>query len=474
MVYPFHTEPIKAQRLAWDKADGKDVFGILMYPGTGKSKVALDDAGRAYLDKEIDLVLNLAPNGVHRNWEEQIETHLPPSIPRAVANYQSGSAKARKAIAAVMEQTDVLRFVNVNIEALSHESGIEFCKQLMRKNRVWINCDESQRIKTPSAKRTRNAWKLGREAVFRRILSGTPIAQGLEKIYAQFRFLDPAIIGCRTYTEFKEAYCRMWGQYNTIIGYKNEAELMARIEPWCFVATLEDCLDLPAATFIRREVELSPEQRRIYKELKDHFIAELASGQLIEAPMILARLTRLQQVLAGHVPGEVPGTWAPLPCPRLDAVVDDAEQFPDKFLVWCNWQADVEQICAKLTAAEIACFPYYGAISQKQCDTNLAAWRAYPGKAGLIGTARKGGIGLTMNEANCVINYSHSYSSEDRIQSLARNHRFGQDRPVSYRDYVAPGTVDTRILAAHRRNEEVSGLLRNPATFRAWLTEEGD
>lgn len=466
----FYTLPTDAQRKAYAKKAGRDVFGLLMAPGTGKTKIEIDDCARLYRAKEVNLVLNFAPNGVHANWAEQIATHLHPDIPRAVATYRAG--RSPKALDLVMAQTDVLRFININIEALSHKSGIEFVRKLMRGNRVRVHLDESQRIKTPGAKRTRNAWKVGAEAVSRDILSGTSITQGVENLYGQFRFLDWRILGCRTFAEFKAQYCIEAGPYRKIVGYRNLDELKQRMEPWVFIASLEDCLDLPERTFARHEVELSDEQRRIYNELRTRYVAELDSGQLLEAPMILTRLIRLQQVLAGHVPGEREGEWQPLPCPRLDAVVELAEDIDDKFLVWCQWVPDVVQVVQRLQAAGIGAVPYYGGIPQLKCEENLQRWRQDTGIRALVGTPRKGGIGLTMNEANYAINYSHSYSTEDRIQSLARNYRMGQTRPVHYKDFVAPGTIDTHILAAHRRNQEVAKILDDPQVFRRWLTEE--
>jgi SNF2 family DNA or RNA helicase len=87
----------------------------------------------------------------------------------------------------------------------------------------------------------------------------------------------------------------------------------------------------------------------------------------------------------------------------------------------------------------------------------------------LLGTPQKGGIGLTLNEADTLIYYTHSFAWEDRVQSLSRNHRAGQDKPVTIYDLIAPNTLDRKFLRLYEQKQELASVLRDPKTFRAWL-----
>jgi hypothetical protein len=278
------TTPFRHQKLAFEKASNDvppapgmprpcDAFAYFMEPGTGKTKSLIDDAARAYLAGEIELLLVLAPNGVHRNWLGELELHC--GVPYQAAFYRSGTVN--KQARAVLDSTGVLKVLTVNSESLSHKSGLAFCLAALAGRRAMVVLDESHRFKTPGAARTRNSWKLSRMAVQRRLATGTEITKGYEDLYAQFRFLDPAIIGAKTFADFKAMYCVMVGDYNQIVDYRNVDHLLGRVGPYVFSAAKADCLDLPAQVFLQREVELSPEQARYYKELRDRFVTPRTS-----------------------------------------------------------------------------------------------------------------------------------------------------------------------------------------------------
>ena len=75
MDYKFKTKPyahqLKALELSWDKS----YFAYFMEMGTGKTKVAIDNANYLFENGEINDVIVIAPNSVYRNWESEIYNH---------------------------------------------------------------------------------------------------------------------------------------------------------------------------------------------------------------------------------------------------------------------------------------------------------------------------------------------------------------------------------------------------------------
>jgi hypothetical protein len=472
--FSFKTKPYEHQALGFTRSRDADNFGLFWEVGTGKTKPLLDTAAYLHHLGEIDTLFVIANNGVHRQWVvDEVPAHLPDWCERRAMFYRAGRFSA--ADRAVLDHKDphVLRIITMNTESLSHGSGLEFARTVMDGRKVMLGSDESHKFKTPGSKRTRNIWKLAAEAAVRRIATGTEITQGFEDLYAQMRILDWRIIGCKTATEYRHTYCVEVGQFRKIVGYKNTDELLAKIQPHIMVVEKKDCLDLPERTYVKREVELSPEQRRVYNDLRSNFIAELANGNIIDAPLAITRLMRLQQIIAGHVPQEG-GGWSPLPCPRLAACVDIVEEARRKVIVWIRFRADAVQVGEALRTAGIAYVDYNGSVSAAQKAANLERFKSDPNVKVFLGTPAAGGTGLTINEANTVVFYSHSFSYEERVQAEARCHRIGQTHPVTYYDLVAPGTVDTKVLAALRRKGEVAALMRDPATFKTWLEDLSD
>lgn len=82
-------------------------------------------------------------------------------------------------------------------------------ERILLSNEVMLVVDESTRIKTPSAKRTKLITKFGKNVKYRRILTGTPITKNVTDVYAQFKFLDPQILGYDSFYSFRNQYCVM-------------------------------------------------------------------------------------------------------------------------------------------------------------------------------------------------------------------------------------------------------------------------
>ena len=59
--------------------------------------------------------------------------------------------------------------------------------------------DESTTIKNPKAKRTKNIMALRWRAKMRRILTGSPVTKSPLDLYSQCAFLDPALLGFKSY-----------------------------------------------------------------------------------------------------------------------------------------------------------------------------------------------------------------------------------------------------------------------------------
>ena len=104
---------------------------------------------------------------------------------------------------------DCLRVFTFNVEAFSSPKAIYHMQKILLANDIMMVVDESTRIKTPSAKRTKAITKFGKLAKYRRILTGTPVTEGDEDAYSLFKFLDPNILGYDSYYSFKARYCVM-------------------------------------------------------------------------------------------------------------------------------------------------------------------------------------------------------------------------------------------------------------------------
>lgn len=460
MVYEFHTRPYAHQLEGFQRSKDARAFAYLMEMGTGKSKLLTDNIAYLRERDEIDCAVILAPKGVHRQWiEEQLPTHFPPRIPMQSWLFFSH----KKPPPWVFQRNPKeLVIVSMNLESLSHDSGQEFLKSLLRQHglRTLVAVDESSRIKTPAASRTKALTRLTPKIGYRRILTGTPITQGLQDLYSQFRFLDPGIIGVPTYEGFRARYCiteaprgrQVSPHAYKIVGFRDVDDLMTRVSKSSFSVAKEQCLDLPPKVYMTREVEMSPEQQTHYKALKKHALTVLESGELVSPINALELLLRLQQVVCGHVQGELIS-----PCPRITALGDVCEE-AGKTIVWSRFKTDVPRICEELKRRGLGHVVHTGDTPNDERGVVIRQFMTDPAIRCFVATTASGGIGLNLTAATTVVYYSNAFSLEMRLQSEDRAHRIGQTQSVTYVDLVTPGTVDTRIVDALRTKQDVASF----------------
>ena len=76
----------------------------------------------------------------------------------------------------------------MNVEALSTKKGVDAARLFLIGKSMMI-IDESTPIKNPQAKRTKNILTLGKDAKYRRILTGSPVTQSPMDLWSQMDFL---------------------------------------------------------------------------------------------------------------------------------------------------------------------------------------------------------------------------------------------------------------------------------------------
>src|SRR5690606_19504528 len=108
--------------------------------------------------------------------------------------------------------------------------------------------DESTTIKNHKAKRTKAILKLRPLAAYRRILSGSPLANGPLDLFSQCFFLDPKLLGFKSWYEFRNRYCLLKTQhlgprsFQVVTGYRNLDELADKLASFSFRVRTEECL----------------------------------------------------------------------------------------------------------------------------------------------------------------------------------------------------------------------------------------
>jgi len=472
----YKTVPYKHQIEALKRASSSKIFALLMEQGTGKSKVIIDGIAADY--PAIKAVLIIAPNGVNANWiRNEIPTHLDDSIPRLAVVWKSSghSIKYKRLLLKLLQPFDGVKILAMNVEAFSAKRPPEFAEKFLRSvspSQAMIVVDESTRIKSHQAKRTKAVLKLKTLADTRRILTGTPITQSPLDVFTQFSFLDPKIIGFNSYYAFKCHFAQIVQRiaidgagrsykYEEVVGYKNLDELHNKISKFSFRVLKSDCLDLPDKIYTRLIVPMADEQRRIYEKLRDDFVLEAQKDAEIPVPLVLTRLLRMQQVTGGYVPDDAGGGRELEDNPKLNVLISDISDLPENesVIVWARFRNEIESIAARLRVfsggKKNAVGVYYGSTNVAERAEIIDRFQRGETRF-FVGNQQTAGLGLTLTAATTVYYYSNDFSLESRTQSEDRCHRIGQKKHVVYKDIVCENTIDEYVLNALKSKRDVA------------------
>ena len=159
-------------------------FGFLFEMGCGKTLTAIATIGTAYKLGNIEKVLIISPTSVCSVWPKEFEDYADfKSVVKVLLGDKNKRLKA-------LSDLENFPFKALKVAVINYESTWreDIFEALYTWNADMIICDESQRIKTHDAEQSKAIHKLGDQARYKLILSGTPVQNNAIDLYSQYRF----------------------------------------------------------------------------------------------------------------------------------------------------------------------------------------------------------------------------------------------------------------------------------------------
>jgi SNF2 family DNA or RNA helicase len=467
-TYPFKNKPFAHQAAYLERFWDKPVAALFADTGTGKSFMLINNIALLYDQGRINAALIVAPKGVYRNWSRiEIPKHMPAHVVYRMALWSSTPRKAEKeALDRLFEVSEDLKILLMNIEAFSTKKGTDFAKRFLLGHDALMAIDESTTIKTPTSSRSKNTEKTGKGARYRRILTGSPVTKSPLDLYQQCEFLSPQCLNMHSYYGFQARYAvtverqLATHSFKQIVGYRRLEELKEKLDRFSFRVKKEECFDLPDKVFLRREVELTEEQKRAYDQMVQMALATFKGG-MTTTSNALTQIMRLQQIVCGHVTldnGEV----VSIRSNRVEEMLATIEELDGKIIIWANFRHNIEEIKLALQKAygmnSVA--TYFGDTPSEERANIVDKFQDENDPLRFfVGQPRTGGYGLTLTVSHTMIYFSNGYDLEVRIQSEARIDRYGQTKKMTYIDLLSPNTVDEKIVEALQKKMNIANLV---------------
>lgn len=422
-------EPYAYQREDISKAFGQEFFGNFNDMGTGKTVELLLEIRQASLIQPKILII--VPKGAMSVWEDHVAWILP-ELP-----WLSVTTKERAN----------LQWFNYGVVIMNPEA---ISKSALLLNHMWdyIIADECHLFKNRKTQRSKALKKL--RTRHKRAAGGTPLVNRPDELWSILNWLNPREY--RSYWRFFERYVRYFTDnygFRHILGPKNVEELRADIESFtCRRLKSEVLTELPEKYYTYMKVGMAPQQARAYKEMKRNSLSWLESHDPalpLEAPTVLAQLTRLRQFADAYAGFDDDGhVKLSEPSSKLDTMMGILQDTDRSVVVFSQFEQMISLASKRVQKLDGGFAELTGKTPQVARGGIIKAFQEGRIRI-LLATLGTGGVGITLTAADTAIFLDQSWSPAVNLQAEDRLHRNGQENAVQIIVLQSRGTVDEKV-----------------------------
>ena len=443
---PIKAKPFEHQKRAFEfvmhRFENDSGAALLLEMGCGKSLISVAVAGELFDERRIRNLLIVCPLSICGVWEEEFSKF---------ADFEYNLKVLKGSLEKKAEALCSLQGRALQVAVVNYESVWRIERQIKNWHPDMIICDESHKIKSHNIAASKSLHKLGENAYYKLILTGTAITNKAIDIFSQYKFLEPTIFGKSFYT-FRNRYFDMvgYGNHTPVLKESMKDEFRNKIHSIAFVAKKSECLDLPETTEIVRKIELEPSAMNTYKNLVQDSFAELQNSE-VTVTNVLTKILRLSQLTGGFLGDDDGKNVHQISKAKLNAledIIDDVTSSGKKLVIMARFIPEIDAIKKLLVKKNLSFSVITGdiknradEISKFQNDVDVLVF------LGQIATA---GLGITLTAASTMVFYSLDHSMSNFEQAKARIHRTGQKENCTYIYLIASNTVDEKILEALR------------------------
>src|SRR5690625_3954723 len=319
--------------------------------------------------------------------------------------------------------------------------------------------DEAQYVKNYETKTSQAIRKIN--AINRFALSGTPIENNIDELWAIFQVIMPGFMPNR------KRYRKL--DYSTIAHM---------VRPFILRRIKSDVLEeLPEKIESTLRSELTMEQKELYlgylQRLQKETIASLQQGPFHKQRMkILAGLTRLRQICChpGMFIDNYEGKSGKLE--QLIELVKTSLESGHRMLIFSQFTSMHEIIMKRLQRENIEYFYLHGGTPSEE-RLHMSERFNNGEKDVFLISLRAGGTGLNLTGADTVILYDLWWNPAVEDQAADRAHRFGQKNVVQVIRLICEGTIEEKIYELQQQKRELIDKVIQPGeTALAQMTED--
>jgi SNF2 family DNA or RNA helicase len=446
--WPGRYTPMKEQIESSSFATMNSRCFVLNSMGTGKTITVLWSYDYLRSVKLVKRVLIACPLSVmERTWAD----HVFQSFPHLDVKVLYGTVDRRRKL--LRDKADIY-IINVDgLPAIRDDLA-------SRPDIDLIIVDESALYRNGTTRRWKTLNVICNRQVPRRVwaLTGAPTPNLPTDAWAQGRVINPGNPDLPKYfNKFRDMTMRQISQFKWLPRPEAVDVVQGALQP-AIRYTLDDMIDLPEQMYTTRDVQMTPEQTKAYKDMLSKLAAEYAGGQIM-AVNEAVKVNKLVQIACG-VAYDSEHEEVVFPAkPRMDVVLEVIEESEGKVIIFVPFTSVLTHMAKMLTDEGHEHALVHGEVSKNERDKIYARFqdRHDPLKI-IVATPGTMSHGLTLTEATTIIWFAPIHSNETYRQACARVRRPGQTRTTVV-VHIAACEVERRMYNRLEKKESVQGVL---------------
>ena len=260
------------------------------------------------------------------------------------------------------------------------------------------------------------------------MMTGTPASQSPMDAFGLARLVAPERV-----PKFKNAWrdkvMHQIARFKWIPRPSSKNDVHKVLQPAIRFAK-DQCLDLPSVMYQTRNVELTPQASKYYKQLKTQMLIE-AGGEQVTAVNAAAGMNKLLQISGGAVYTDTKETVKFDIKPRLKALMEAIEETSEKVLIFVPYRHTIKLVSEYLVENGITNDLIHGDVSASDRGHIINGFQSSDEPRALVIQPQSASHGVTLTRANVVVFWSPVMSVEVYLQCIARMDRVGQKNKMT-------------------------------------------
>ena len=378
--------------------------------GTGKTSSVVWAVDYLMQIGQIKRVLIICPLSImYSAWQADI---FKTAMHRTVGVAYGDAAKRTKVVNGSYE------FVIINYDGINTVAA-----EIAKAQFDLIVVDEANAYKTVTTKRWRMLAKLITPSTRLWMMTGTPASQSPLDAFGLAKLVNPTAVP-KYFTAWRDKVMQQVTRFKWVPKSYAKQMVFDALQPAIRFEKAQ-CLDLPPLVYQTREIALSSQVMKYYRELKNQLLIE-AAGEQISAVNAAAQLSKLLQISGGAVYTDTREVVEFDISPRLNALMEVLDETEHKVVIFVPFRHTIDLVSRHLTKEGVSNEIINGDVPARERAEIIKRFQTAEHPRVLVIQPQAASHGVTLTAADTVVFWSPVMSVETYLQCVARIDRVGQ------------------------------------------------